>query len=245
MTDSFPAHKPPQHRLLRFLIPVLLAHGLLLATLPYWLDHPPAVQPGMTVELLPITADTVSNRPAAEPAPEPTAASVPVAALEPKMPPTPPTTAITPTVPLAPAPQPPVKPVPSSTNEAAQTTDVHATTAAHAPTVTENTATASAHNDDPSWRDDYLTSLRTALARLHHYPARAHRFGLSGEVLVAITISRNGQFSDIRLIRSSDAELLDQAALDTVRRLGHFLPLPADYSEDSWVVSVPLVYRLN
>ena len=95
------------------------------------------------------------------------------------------------------------------------------------------------------WRGGYQAALRDALARQHHYPPRARRFGLSGEVVVAFTIVRNGDFTDIHLARSSGAGLLDQAALDTVRRLGHFRPLPADYSEDSWAVSAPLVYRLD
>jgi protein TonB len=96
---------------------------------------------------------------------------------------------------------------------------------------------------DDAWQDDYRTALRVALARHHHYPPRARRFRLSGQVTVRFTIRRDGRFEHIELAQSSGEELLDRAALETVQRLGHFQPLPEDYSEDSWTLSVPLVYR--
>jgi len=239
MTDILPAQPPPRRRLLRFLIPVLLAHGLLLASLPYWPNSSPPGRPGVSVELAPIatdsdesTVETAASRPPEPPvAPEPAPRTPPpvtpaaVAVLEPTRP----------AAPAAPSPRPAEAAAPAV---AARPPSI-ATPGNTTPVQARDSGTA------PDWRDSYQDALRAALARQHHYPPRARRFGLSGQVLVAFTIEHDGQFSAIHLARSSNADLLDRAALDTVRRLGRFRPLPADYSEDRWAVSVPLVYRLD
>jgi len=243
MTDILPAQPQPRRRLLRFLIPVLLAHGLLLASLPYWPNRSPPGRPGVSVVLAPIAAD--SDRPAAlEPAAE--SPAEPVTAAKPS---TPLAAPVTPGPVAVRKPSRPAAPV-AAAPRAAETAPATPRANRSPPVVTTGSAPPQAQDSetaasDADWRDNYQIALRAALARQHRYPPRARRFGLSGEVLVAFTIEHDGQFSAIHLARSSNADLLDRAALDTVRRLGRFRPLPADYSEDGWAVSVPLVYRLD
>jgi len=281
MTDTPPATTRPRHPglLLRFLLPVLLAHGLLLASLPYWPAQDPAGSRGVRIELAPVVtdqaADTATATPAGTTRPAATGTVPQPAAVTPVPTPTAhdtgtgqpsghaatskpasPTRATAQgndaiaqaTPPAAAATAPPPT---SATREHTTATTTTVTTAVTAATGQDHDAAAPAAGattttgDTDAWRDPYRSALRAALARHHHYPPRARRFGLSGVVQVAFSIRRDGRFADIRIQHSSDVELLDQAALDTVRRLGHFRPLPADYSDDSWAVSVPLVYRLN
>lgn len=252
MTDAPYTARTSRARLLRFLVPVLVLHGVLLATLPYWQGQPPAGQPGVAVRLAPIAAPT---------APQPAVATQPVA--QAAMPqPTPatnrpdatPSTVEAPATPAvarktAPPQRPTPRPATAPPRETQQAEPIRQ--AAAAPTVPDAAplqdvpGDAAAHTRADNWRSLYRSELRIALARYLRYPARARRFGLSGEVVVGFTIERDGRFAHIHLAHSSDAALLDQAALDTVRRLGHFRPLPVAYSEDSWEVEVPLVYRLD
>lgn len=246
----------PNH-LLRFLLPVLLLHVLVFATLPYWPSNQPAGPQGIAVELapiatLPVQADkreSSADTPVAKAPPQETtpaaAKTTPQSALAttpPRPPITTPDKAITAETTVdqrTPAATPEAAPVPA---------DARATPASPPPVETVATSgdiasQASAAPAAGAWQDDYRSALRNALARHHHYPARARRFGMSGTATVRFAILRDGHFENIMLARSSGADLLDQAALVTVQRLGRFQPLPGDYSEDSWTVSVPLVYR--
>lgn len=245
MTDTLPTDPTPRHRLFRFLVPVLIAHGLLLAALPFWSDEPP---PGrsMDVQLAPITARDASAA-RREPLPAPTTSVPPAAEPPPAVPRAAPT-------PAEPAPRKPQEPAIAAARQPAPPAESEPVPETPEPTPAQPAAAgpvaATASEPAPAtpesdWRDSYRQDLRAALARHHSYPNRARRFGLSGEVLVGFAIARDGHFDDIHLARSSDAEVLDRAALATVRRLGRFRPLPSGYSEDSWAVEVPLVYRLD
>ena len=50
------------------------------------------------------------------------------------------------------------------------------------------------------------------------YPPDAIRRGWSGEVLLRLTIDSTGQVVQVELIRSSGYQILDQAAVEAVRR---------------------------
>jgi protein TonB len=246
-----PPHPRPRHRLLRFLLPVLLLHALLLASLPYWPQHEPAGRQGVNVELTPATT-VVSAPPATHTTPAPTTARPPAQVRPqsgPAEPPSAPAAVIARQVepasavvhqeisqakpPRTAAAAPPAPPTPAVAKPD------------QAAAASRPSATAEAGTPSQTWRADYRSALRNALARYHQYPTQARRFGLSGVVEVGFVIRRDGVFENIHVVHSSHAQLLDQAALDTVRRLGRFRPLPEDYSEDSWALSVPLVYRLD
>lgn len=244
MTDILSSNPSPRARLLRFLVPVLIAHGLLLAALPYWPSDEAPGRSSMDVRLAPsataappVAADAGPG-PVAPPQTPPqrptrTASSRPPAPAPAKAPAT---AAVTP------AAAPPVANTPATPPRQASQPPPAVQAAAQGVSAAPDTPSA---EDETDWRDSYRHDLHAALARHHRYPDRARRFGLSGEVQVGFAIARDGHFDDIHLVRSSDAALLDQAALATVRRLGRFRPLPRSYSEDSWEVEVPLVYRLD
>lgn len=256
MTDALPDSSNPgpsgRARLLRFLLPVLAAHALLLGVLPFWPAGDAGKRRVVDVELAGTTAVEAEASAPAPPAVEPP----PPAPAEAALPPAASITTRRGTETVAESPEPASGEAPATLPEApprqvapavTPTTESRDEIIGRAPAdaLPAAAATASTSAPQPAWRDSYRDALRTALARHHHYPARARRFGLTGEVLVAFSIDRDGSFHDIHVARSSEAELLDQAALATVQRLGRFRPLPATYSEDSWAVSVPLVYRLN
>lgn len=237
------ASSTPRSSLLRFLLPVLLVHALLLAGLPYWTAGTATPSRGVNVELAPIaTGESPAIATPADTSPAPAAvAAPPVApvAVEPATPKrrdsTPP--ALPPHTEIAQ----PVKTPAQASPSKRQASEVTTAAATDAPPVQSGTTDST----EEDWQPAYRSALRSALAREHHYPARARRFGLSGTARVAFVIARDGRFRDIHLAGSTGAALLDRTALETVRRLGRFRPLPPSYSGDGWAVSVPLVYRLD
>lgn len=242
---AFPAER--RSRLWRFVLPVLAAHALLFASLPYWPTTRDSGPGEVSIELAPLATDTpTASQPApANDAPPVRQASKPEQPARTESPPERQPPPRQPPVPAEVATQAPTNPTPHTT---ATETTPSARFTEPAPPRSAGAAPAQASppaGGAPAGSDAYLAALHAALARAHHYPPRARRFGLTGTATVRFTITRDGRFTRIALAQGTGHELLDEAALDTVRQVGRFRPLPEGYSADGWTVSVPLVYRLD
>lgn len=89
---------------------------------------------------------------------------------------------------------------------------------------------------------NYPGKIVSKLRRALRYPAAAKRQRLRGEVHVAFTVSGSGSVSSVRVVRSSGAAVLDQAAVETVRRAAPFPPIPAEAGRSNWPFTVPLAF---
>lgn len=67
--------------------------------------------------------------------------------------------------------------------------------------------------------------IRRHLESFKYYPASARRRGIEGEVDVGFTLGRDGTADHITVLQGSGYAMLDQAAMQTVRRAQ---PFPAD-----------------
>jgi len=92
---------------------------------------------------------------------------------------------------------------------------------------------------------DYLRGLQQAIARNRFYPHEARRDEVTGVVVVAFSIQSDGRLGEVRVAKGSGAEALDQAALETLRRLGSYRPIPAGIGRTRWAVRVPIVFNLR
>jgi TonB family protein len=57
-------------------------------------------------------------------------------------------------------------------------------------------------------------------------------------------IDATGEAQEIRLLESSRSKILDQEAVETVKRVGRFTDLPVSWNEKVRV-QVPLVFQLS
>jgi protein TonB len=87
--------------------------------------------------------------------------------------------------------------------------------------------------------------VRSLLERKKVYPSQARSRNEQGTAVVRFTISSDGSIGGIGLSRSSGHSTLDQAAQETVNRVGRFPPFPGELQRSSLTVQVPLAYRLN
>ncbi|WP_246747073.1 energy transducer TonB [Nitratireductor aquibiodomus] len=108
---------------------------------------------------------------------------------------------------------------------------------------TEGRKTARATQSGNAQVSNYPGKVRTKLRRAQRYPSAAKRQRLKGEAHVRFTIARNGSVSAIRIVRSSGSDILDQAAVDTVRRAAPFPRIPDGAGRSSWGFTVPLAFR--
>ncbi|WP_159585998.1 energy transducer TonB [Chelativorans xinjiangense] len=89
---------------------------------------------------------------------------------------------------------------------------------------------------------NYPGKIVSRLRRALRYPRAAQRERLRGEVGVAFTVAGNGAVSGIRVVRSSGSPILDQAAVETVRRAAPFPAIPDGAGRSSWPFTVPLAF---
>jgi protein TonB len=93
-------------------------------------------------------------------------------------------------------------------------------------------------------REAYKAALLAAIEQHKFYPNRARRRRIEGQARVGFRITADGRIERIRLVGGSGVTLLDQAALQTLERLGRAAPLPPALGMDHWDLVVPIDFRL-
>lgn len=102
-------------------------------------------------------------------------------------------------------------------------------------------SSANARSRDPvslNTRDpiyvSYFTKIKQTIEQQWEYPEMALRYGLQGRLSLEFTIGASGQLEQLRMIRSSGSDLLDEEALRAIKAAAPFPPIP------SWIKPVPL-----
>jgi len=62
---------------------------------------------------------------------------------------------------------------------------------------------------------------------------------------VYFVLDRNGRISGARLAKSSGSGALDRAAVETLRRLARYKPIPAAIGRTRWPLRVPIRFALK
>ncbi|MBT5375588.1 MAG: TonB family protein [Nitrospinaceae bacterium] len=107
--------------------------------------------------------------------------------------------------------------------------------------------------------DDEIVSLDTTevkyasyFARIKHqieqawiYPSDAAQRGISGDLNLTFTISKDGNLLGAQLINSAGYEILDMAALKAVKEAAPFYPFPANIQRNKLSIQANFVYTPN
>lgn len=94
----------------------------------------------------------------------------------------------------------------------------------------------------PDAADRYPAQVLAWIERHKRYPSRASDRRLEGEAVVALTLDRRGRLRRVELVQSSGHALLDEAAIDAVRRADPF-PRPETGNWTRRRFEVPLRFR--
>lgn len=91
-------------------------------------------------------------------------------------------------------------------------------------------AHAAAHHVPPSGqaRSSWEGEVLRHLEKFRRYPSAARVRGQQGVTYVAFTMNRSGQVIRASILQSSEVQILDRAALDTLRRAQPLPAIPAD-----------------
>lgn len=91
----------------------------------------------------------------------------------------------------------------------------------------------------------YLTAVLARLQQAKRFPEQARARGEEGRAIVRLSIQRNGALAQASVTRSSGSALLDQAALETVRRAAPFPPLPPEIAGAALVLNAPMNFTIE
>ncbi|MFH1460213.1 MAG: energy transducer TonB [Candidatus Omnitrophota bacterium] len=91
----------------------------------------------------------------------------------------------------------------------------------------------------------YQDILKKKIESQRVYPLRAREKGIEGNVGICFNVLRSGQTNNIRISNHSGSELLDQEALDTIKRVNQFPPLPDEIKTDNVNIQVAIVFSLD
>lgn len=89
----------------------------------------------------------------------------------------------------------------------------------------------------------YKAELRARIDQNKYYPAVARRLGHSGEPLVGFTLLPDGSIINIRILKSSSFARLDEAALEAVKAVKKFKPVPKEFGEAKIDFEVPVRFK--
>jgi protein TonB len=128
-----------------------------------------------------------------------------------------------------------VEPLPAAAPEAPATADTSQELAPAPPRSVEQAIPA-----DEAYRRANFGSIRDSILANLHYPMLARRKGWSGKVEVAFLIKPDGQVSELRIQTSSGYSVLDEQALEAIRRSAPFAP-----PRIAALLIMPVTFQLN
>lgn len=87
--------------------------------------------------------------------------------------------------------------------------------------------------------------LHTSLARHFDYPYVARLRGWEGRVLLAFIVQASGNLNDIRIVRSSGFAVLDDSAVDSLKKVQQLPEAVAWLQGRDVEMQLPVIYRLT
>jgi len=83
------------------------------------------------------------------------------------------------------------------------------------------------------------------VAKAKYYPRIARARGFEGAPIVSFTLDKDGSLTSIKLIKDSKYEILNNAALETIRRGTPYPPIPKPLEKSSISFNLPISYKLE
>lgn len=99
--------------------------------------------------------------------------------------------------------------------------------------------------DVKSVLQSFLESVRKKIESNKKYPASARDAGIEGRSRVRMTILKNGRLEKVEIMESSGHEILDVAALQSVRDAAPFPSIPKEAGREKIELSIDLVFKIT
>ena len=94
-------------------------------------------------------------------------------------------------------------------------------------------------------KNAYLAKVRSIIEQRKKYPKSAKRMKQQGTAYIKFTISSNGKISHISLSKKCSFSKLNKAALNILKKIGAFTPIPKELNETYLSLTVPIKYKIS
>lgn len=88
----------------------------------------------------------------------------------------------------------------------------------------------------------YTAELRAMIDKNKYYPPLSRRLGQAGTVVVAFTLLEDGNIIDVRVDKPSRYARLNDSAVDAVKKVERFKPIPKELGEVRMDIKVPVKF---
>jgi TonB family protein len=92
---------------------------------------------------------------------------------------------------------------------------------------------------------EFLKAVRRKIESSKKYPTSARDAGIEGSSGIKMTILKDGRLEKVEIIDSSGNEILDGAALQSVRSAAPFPPIPEETGRERIEMSIYLVFKIT
>jgi len=224
----------------------IAAHALIMLAAPWWLDSsrkrlsaPPIVAHLVPIRPAPVPVPVVEPRtePKVERDPRPVRNPRPIPSAQPA--PTPPPLIAVPVLQAPPALEAPRVPEPASPPAVASVPSGRPEAPAPAK------ASVAGEAFDPLTLGQYRIAIIAAARRYKKYPRLALDNNWEGQAEVRMVIGTDGAIASISIKTGSGFEVLDQQALEMIRKAKPLAPIPAQLRGKGFTVDVPVVFSLR
>lgn len=94
-------------------------------------------------------------------------------------------------------------------------------------------------------REGFTSQVRKKLALNKRYPKIARKRGYEGNPIVTFTLAKSGDLLDVSIEQSSQYEVLDYEAIQTVKNAAPYPPIPDQLQLESMQFKIPISYVLK
>ena len=88
----------------------------------------------------------------------------------------------------------------------------------------------------------YKAELRAQIDKNKYYPPLSRRLGQTGIVVVAFTLLEDGNIINVRIEKPSQYDRLNVSALEAVKKVERFRPIPKEVGQTKMDITVPLKF---
>lgn len=89
----------------------------------------------------------------------------------------------------------------------------------------------------------YISYIALKIEKRKYYPAKAKN--IEGKVKVTFTVRKDGELANVKITESSGSEILDNAAVSTLRKAAPFKKFPDDLKQKEIVFNIPFIYKVG
>ncbi len=88
----------------------------------------------------------------------------------------------------------------------------------------------------------YMRMLKERIEDIWKYPKEAAQRGLSGDLYIKFSITKDGKLGETEIVRTSGHRELDEAAMKALKNAEPFWPLPDDWEKDTLEIKGHFIY---